>query len=294
MKQVRSVTALVTSRVSVLAGAAAAAMVLASIAGASPLGQSGAVAFAPRCDNCGVADLQLTGTVDPTQGGVGDTLTWQLTVNDYNTGPALDVWVDVTLPSNVQLVSSYTDRGTGCTSTGATTLHCYLDWLADTAQFGHVILVTTITATGDHTMTAITGYSSPSGPVADPTPANNSATVTAATPTPPPPPTPPSTIVVPVIGSPAIAPGPLAGKHVTVSFHVTQGDTGAPVTAGRTTWQVSLFGNTARYRGQVVNGLAQLSLTLPKTAKGKQLKVGVTVLTADGGSASRVATFRVH
>ena len=127
----------------------------------------------------GVADLRLEGTVDPVQAGVGDTLTWRITVNDYNTGPATNLWVDITLPANVELTSSYTDRGTGCVATGATTLHCYLDWLADSVQFGHVILVTKITATGDHVLTAVTGYSAP-----DPHPADNSLTLTATTPAP--------------------------------------------------------------------------------------------------------------
>jgi hypothetical protein len=127
MERLRSCSGRVTFWVSVMAGAAAVALTLATVA-----------AGATRTDgDQGPADLQLTGTVTPT-GAVGDTLTWQLTVDDYNTGPALDVWVDVTLPSNVQLTSSSTDRGTGCTSTGATTLHCSLDWLSDTAQFGHV------------------------------------------------------------------------------------------------------------------------------------------------------------
>ncbi|MGZ6563405.1 MAG: hypothetical protein ACXVH1_28180, partial [Solirubrobacteraceae bacterium] len=71
------------------------------------------------------------------------------------------------------------DRGTGCTVVGDNKLHCYLDWLADNVQFGHVILVTKVTATGDHVLTAVTGYSA-----ADPTPADNSLTLTATTPAP--------------------------------------------------------------------------------------------------------------
>ena len=127
----------------------------------------------------GVADLRLEGSVDPVQAGVGDTVTWRITVNDYNTGPATGLWVDVQLPSSVSLVSSYADRGTGCIVVGDNKLHCYLDWLADNVQFGHVILVTKVTATGDHVLTAVTGYVS-----ADPTPADNSLTLTATTPVP--------------------------------------------------------------------------------------------------------------
>jgi hypothetical protein len=100
-------------------------------------------------------------------------------VNDYNTGPANGLWVDVTLPSSVSLVSSYADRGTGCTVDAPNHLHCYLDWLSDNVQFAHVILVTKVTATGDHVLTAVTGYVS-----ADPTPADNSLTLTGTTPAP--------------------------------------------------------------------------------------------------------------
>ena len=128
----------------------------------------------------GVADLRLEGSVDPaTQPAVGDTLTWRVTVNDYNTGPATGLWVDIQLPMNVSLVSSYADRGTGCTVVGPNKLHCYLDWLADNVQFGHVILVTKVTAVGDHVLTAVTGYSS-----ADPTPADNTLTLQTAPATP--------------------------------------------------------------------------------------------------------------
>ena len=156
MKRLRSLAARATFRVSLFAGAAAVALTLASVASASLLGQNARAADGDP----GVADLRLEGTVDPLQATVGDLITWRLTVNDYNTGPALDVWVDVTLPANVSLTSSYTDRGTGCTVDADNHLHCYLDWLADTAQFGHVILVTKVTATGDHVLTAVTGYSS--------------------------------------------------------------------------------------------------------------------------------------
>jgi len=264
--------------VAALAGAAAVAMTVASVA-----------VGATRADgDPGPADLQLTGTVTPTQAGVGDALTWQLTVNDYNTGPALNVWVDVTLPSNVQLTSSSTDRGTGCVSTGATTLHCSLDWLSDTAQFGHVTLVTTITAVGDHTLTALTGYSSPSGPVADLNPANNSATVTATTPTPPPPPPP----VMPVIESPVLLPAPIAGSHVTVGFWVSRSDNGARLTEGTMTGSAAVAGRALKYTEKFKSGYAWLTFVIPKAAKGKQLKVKVTI-TANGQTATKAATYTV-
>ena len=107
-------------------------------------------------------------------------------------------------------------------------LHCYLDWLADNVQFGHVILVTKVTAVGDHVLTAVTGYSA-----ADPTPADNTLTLTATTPVRPPAPyTPPVVVVRPVISSATITPAAAAGRHVAVSFKVTRSDNGKLLTQG--------------------------------------------------------------
>ena len=131
-----------------------AALVLAAGAAASPARHAN-----PPCDpNCGPADLLMQGSMSQTTVAVGDTLVWYLQVNDQNKGPATGVYVDITLPTNVSLVSTYADRGTGCTSTSATTLHCDLDWLADTAPLGHVTVTTKVTGTGDHALTATAGY----------------------------------------------------------------------------------------------------------------------------------------
>ena len=121
-------------RVSVVAGAVVVAMALASIAGASVLGQSGRAADGDP----GLADLHMEGSVDQATAAVGDSITWHLTANDYNTYPATNVSVDVTLPANVSFVSSYADRGSGCVN-DARTLPA-VRWLKD-VQFGHITLV---------------------------------------------------------------------------------------------------------------------------------------------------------
>ncbi|HVA31373.1 MAG TPA: PIG-L family deacetylase [Gaiellaceae bacterium] len=144
----------------------------------------------------GAADLRLDGTAEPLQAAVGDTIVYRVNVNDYNTGPATGVWVDIQLPAGVSLVSTYADRGKGCTLVEPGRLHCDLDWLADTAQFGHVIVTVTVTATGDHVLIATTGYSH-----ADPVPTDNSVTLTVSTPSVTPPPVTP---VVPAAPKPAI------------------------------------------------------------------------------------------
>jgi hypothetical protein len=261
-------------RVGAVAGAAALAMALASVATASSLADG----------DPGVADLRLAGTVDPVQAAVGDSLTWQITVNDYNARPALDVWVDVTLPTNVELTSSYTDRGTGCTSTGTNTLHCNLDWLADSAQFGHVILVTKVTATGDHVLTAVAGYRA-----ADPNPADNMVTLAATTPSPPPPVAP----VLPVISPAVVWPSPTAGKRATTSFLVIRSDNNNPLSEGTMIAIPSVAGKVITHGQQFKNGVARVSFVVPKTAKGKLLTVKVTI-TSSGGSATRIATLSVR
>jgi len=237
-------------------------------------------------NTCGLADLVLTGTVSPTTAQVGDSLTWQLTVNDINTYPALSVTVDVTLPSNVQVVSTYADRGPGCSSTGATTLHCNLDWLSKDVQFGHLTIVAKVTAAGDHALTAVTGYSGQAGPVNDPNPGNNTVTVTATTPLPP---------VLPVIAAGVASPAVKAGKTVTVSFAVTRSDNTQAMTDGTMVSTSTLGTATIAHTQQFANGVAQVTVTIPKKkVKGKKLLVTVTITSSTNGTASKSAKFTVH
>ena len=261
-------------RAGVVAGAVAVAMALASIAGASVLGQSGRAANGDP----GLADLHMDGTVDQATAAVGASITWHLTADDYNTYPATNVWVDVTLPANVSLVSSYTDRGSGCVTDATNHLHCSLDWLSKDVQFGHVTLVTKVTGTGDHVLTAIAGYQA-----ADPTPANNTLTLTSTTPAP---------VILPVIGVATIAPSATAGKRVTVSFPVTQSDTGAPMAAATITGTSTVGGKPVTNIATFANGTGTLTVQIPKKAAGNKLRVSVTV-TANGQSATKAATFKV-
>jgi uncharacterized repeat protein (TIGR01451 family) len=262
-------------KVSMLVGAVAVAMAFASIAGASVLGQSGRAADGDP----GLADLHMEGSVDQATAAVGDSITWHLTANDYNTYPATNVWVDVTLPANVSLVSSYADRGSGCVTDATNHLHCSLDWLSKDVQFGHVTLVTKVTGTGDHVLTAIVGYNA-----ADPVPANNTLTLKSTTPAP---------VILPVIGLATIAPGATAGKRVTVTFPVTQSDTGGPLPVATIVGTSTVGGKLVTNTAQFANGIGTLTLLIPKKAAGNKLRVSVTV-TANGQSATKGATFKVH
>ena len=55
----------------------------------------------------------------------------------------------------------------------------------------------------------------------------------------------------------------------------------------------SIQGNVIQHTQQFKNGVAQLSFTIPKNAKGKLLKVKVTIKLA-ASSATRIATFHVR
>jgi len=259
-------------RITALAGAIAVAMALASVAAAAHLGQNVRIANGDP----GLADLHMEGSVDQATAAVGDSITWHLTADDYNTYPAMNVWVDVTLPTNVSLVSSYADRGSGCVTDAPNHLHCSLDWLSKDVQFGHVTLVTKVTGTGDHVLTAIVGYQA-----ADPVPANNTLTLTSTTPTPP-----------PVIGTVTIAPGATAGKRVTVSLPVAD-STGAPVAVATIIGTSTVGGKPVTNTAQFANGTGTLTLVIPKKSAGNKLRVSVTV-TANGVAATKGATFKVH
>lgn len=97
-----------------------------------------------------------------------------------------------------------------------------------------------------------------------------------------------------MIGAPSAAPAaPVAGKRFTVSFKITRSDTGAPLTAGTMACDPSIAGKALAHAESFKGGTARLTMTLPKTAKGKQLKVKVTI-TLGGESATKAVTYRVR
>jgi len=107
-------------------------------------------------------------------------------------------------------------------------------------------------------------------------------------------PPPPSPVVVkPVIGTPLATPArAVAGKRLTVVFPVTRSDTGAPLTTGKMICDPSVSGKVIRHAESFTGGKARLSFLIPKSAKGKLLKVKVTIK-AGTASATKIASFRV-
>jgi hypothetical protein len=113
--------------------------------------------------------------------------------------------------------------------------------------------------------------------------------------TPPPPPAPPApapAAVKPVIGAP-VATMAVAGKPMTVTFPVTRSDNGAPLLKGAMTCDPSVSGKALAHRESFAAGKAKLVFTVPKTAKGKLLKVKLTI-SSSGLAATKVATFKVR
>ena len=98
----------------------------------------------------------------------------------------------------------------------------------------------------------------------------------------------------PVIGNPVSTPAKaFAGKPFAVAFRVTRSDTGTPLTKGRMTCDPSVSGKVLAHAESFKAGKARLAFGIPATAQGKLLKVKVTIQATGGGSATRVATFRV-
>jgi hypothetical protein len=114
----------------------------------------------------------------------------------------------------------------------------------------------------------------------------------APTPTPTPP-APAPKVVKPVFGTATTVPAKLvAGKKVVFTLAVTRSDTGAPLTTGKMICDPSYQGIVIKHAEAFTGGTAKLVFTVPKAAKGKLLKVKVTIVNGKQ-SATKVATYKV-
>lgn len=91
-----------------------------------------------------------------------------------------------------------------------------------------------------------------------------------------------TTFVKPVIGNAATVPAtPVAGRRLSVSFPVrAAGDQTKPLANGTMTSDVSMAGKVVPRTASLRRGIARLSFVVPANARGKQLKVKVTVKAA--------------
>lgn len=97
----------------------------------------------------------------------------------------------------------------------------------------------------------------------------------------------------PVVGQPWAVPArPVAGKRFTVAFPVTRSDTGARLARARLSCTTTVAGKVVPHRHAYTTGRAQATLVVPKTARGKVLRISVTVR-ASGHSATKVVRFRI-
>jgi hypothetical protein len=85
---------------------------------------------------------------------------------------------------------------------------------------------------------------------------------------------------------------PAAGKAFTVGTRVTRGDNGAALASGTVTCTVRVGTAPLRATGRVSNGVAVCAMKIPKTAKGKLIRVTVKV-TFQGISTTKTFSARV-
>ena len=84
--------------------------------------------------------------------------------------------------------------------------------------------------------------------------------------------------LTPVIGRPVAVPvHPAAGKRLTFSFRVTRSDDHKPLTKGKMAVALSVAGRPVAHTQSFANGVARLSLLVPRDAKGKRLTVKLTI-----------------
>jgi hypothetical protein len=103
----------------------------------------------------GALDLSVTGYQSPANPMPGENVTYTLSVDDLTPNQlAQSIYLNVSLPAGVSLVTSYTDRGSGCTTTSATQLRCYLDFLSGQAPHANVLITANVTTAGTQVFSA--------------------------------------------------------------------------------------------------------------------------------------------
>jgi len=103
----------------------------------------------------------------------------------------------------------------------------------------------------------------------------------------------PST-VKPVIGTPRAQPArPSAGKRFTLTFRVTWSDDGSALTSASVATKTSIASKAVPHRYSFGAGRLTISLTVPRMAKGKQLKITATVR-AENRATTKTVTYKVR
>jgi hypothetical protein len=99
--------------------------------------------------------------------------------------------------------------------------------------------------------------------------------------------------IVPAIGKPLAVPSrPRAGKLLSLSFPLTRADTGAVLTGATLAASTSIAGKPVARTVSQASGAAHVNVLLPRTAKGKVLRVALTV-TLGAKTTTRVFSYVV-
>ena len=233
----------------------------------------------------GVPDLRVllsASTTTPPLGGESDLVA---TVSNGGTQTSMGTHLLITLPSTMALLGPPAfERGSGCS--GSQSIDCNLDFLP-VGVTTRVIFAVRVNGQGAITVLA-------SGDK-ETNPADNTATVTLGPPQQPStPPVVPAAPLRPVLGKAVTGPlWPLAGKRFTFTLPVKGSDTGAPLRTGRMVCDPSVAGRVIRHAESFTAGKARLSFVVPKTAKGKLLKVKIKI-TSSGQATTRLFTYKVR
>jgi hypothetical protein len=134
-------------------------------------------------------------------------------------------------------------------------------------------------AAGTDATPAVTGAETTLTPIPI-TPSPATATVTA------------QPVVKPIIGKPTVSPRLRVGKTSTVIFRVTRSDTRRALLNGKMDCVPTIDGKMLTHGSTFKGGTATIRLTVPKAAKGKLLKVRLTIKLS-GQAATRTDSFRV-
>lgn len=123
---------------------------------------------------------------------------------------------------------------------------------------------------------------------------NNTASVTVGTPQLPVAPTPAAPVVRPLLGKAVTTPAmPLAGKRFTFTLAVERSDTGAPLKTGKMVCNPTVAGKLIKHAESFKAGTARLSFVVPRTAKGKLLKIKLKIVSGSQ-TTSRTYNYKVR
>jgi hypothetical protein len=104
----------------------------------------------------------------------------------------------------------------------------------------------------------------------------------------------PPVVVKPVIGKPTPEPAqPRAGRRFTLTFRVTWSDDGSALTSASVVTKTSITSKAVPHRYSFGAGRLTVSLAVPRTAKGKQLKITATVR-AENRATTKTVAYRVR